>query len=207
MSSDNWYGALRVPNQHAHYSWLIELTQSIDRIVNFGCWSGCEPFALLWILGAKDITVVEKEEKNIAEFFEQKSIVTNLYPKSLQGRSINTLVQDMSLHTPELPDQYFDLAYCEDVLYSLDIDGGTTAVDNGIEQMIRVVKPKGLIIAVESKFRAKFKTRTSKLFDIPITIPVRESEPESMDGFFVSKGLLKIEITGQPPFSYCYCRK
>ena len=207
MSIEEWFNELHIPNQRDHYSWLAELPHSHNRIATFGCMSGCEPFALLWILDAHEIMVVEVEEEYIGELNEQKYILNKLYPESLQGRLIESLCRDMRFPVPDLPDQYFDLAFCEDVLYALDIHGGTIDVNKGIEQMMRVVKPTGLIVAVESKYRAKFETRTSKTLGIPITVPVQKSEPENMHELFVSKGLKRLEVHGQPPYSYCYQRK
>jgi hypothetical protein len=83
MPNEKWFDALRMSNQHDHYSWLAELPQPQDRIANFGCWSGCEPFAILWILNAHEITVVEIEEKSIAELNEQKETLSNLHPSEL----------------------------------------------------------------------------------------------------------------------------
>lgn len=108
----------------------------------------------------------------------------------------------MTSHLPELANGYFDLAYCEDVLYTLPIQGGLEALERGILQMIRVVKPNGFIIAVESKFGAEFETL--KVLGVDMSIPIRKSEPKDMSPFFASKGLKKLEIQGCPPHTYCY---
>lgn len=206
MAISDWFDALRVVNQKAQYSWLANLQKPHDNIVNFGCSSGCEPFALLWILQAKKITVVEIDNIFLGELDQQKEILENTYPLSLKGRSITSLNRDMTLAIPELPDNHFDLAYCEDVLYAIELNLGIHAVEKAIGQMVRVVKQNGWVIAVEPKFRAEFETRNSDVLGIPISIPVRKTEPEDMSRLFESKRLEKAEISEQPQFSYCYRR-
>ncbi|MDO9129687.1 MAG: methyltransferase domain-containing protein, partial [Anaerolineales bacterium] len=137
---------------------------------------------------------------NIEELRNQKDIVNHRYPESLQERTINYVCGDMTKPLSELPDQYYDLAYCEDVLYTLQIN--SEILDRGISQMIRVVKPNGFIIAVEPKFGAQFETRI--VLGVPMSVPNTASEPQSMSGLFSSKGLKKIEVSGCPPYAYCY---
>lgn len=204
MTHESWFDSLIVVGLREHHSWLADLPSRVDRIANFGCWSGGEPFALMWILDAKELMVVEKEDKSIEELRKQIQIVRLRYPESLQGRVINYVCRDMTKPIPELPDRYFDLAYCEDVLYSLPLQGGAEALERGIMQMIRVVKPNGFIIAVEPKFGAKFNSQKSEVLGINISLPVRISEPKDMSDLFSSKGLWKLEIPSCPPYTYCY---
>ncbi len=185
-------------------SWLANLPSRVERIANFGCWSGGEPFALLWTLDAKEVTVVEIEGKFIEGLREQLEIVELQYPESLRCRSVTPLCVDMTSPIPELPDRYFDLAYCEDVLYTLPLGGDTGPLERGILQMIRVVKPNGFVIAVEPKFGAKFETRKLEGLGIAISTPVQISEPKDMSDLFSSHGLRKIDIPSCPPHAYCY---
>ena len=110
MSPVSWFNGLLIPKQQEHYSWLADLPQPIDHIANFGCWSGCEPFALLWTLDAREITVVEKEENYLSDFYEQMEILSIKHPQSLQGRTVDALCKDMIMPIHELQDQYYDLA-------------------------------------------------------------------------------------------------
>jgi SAM-dependent methyltransferase len=204
MIKESWFDSLTVVGLRGQHSWLANLPSRVERIANFGCWSGSEPFALIWTLDAIEVMVVEKEEKNLNELVEQIDIVKHRCPESLQERTLEYVCRDMTEHLPELPDQYFDLAYCEDVLYILQLHGGAKAVERGISQMIRVVKPNGFIVAVESKFDAKFETR--KVLGVDMAVPIRLSEPKDMSSLFVSKGLRKLEIPSCPSYTYCYQR-
>jgi hypothetical protein len=197
MIKEAWFDILTKVGLRNHHSWLVNLPSQIERIANFGCWSGCEPFALLWTLNAKEVMVVEKERDHIEELCNQLDIVSHRYPESLQGRMINYVCRDMTTSLPELPDKYYDLAYCEEVLYTLQEN--KDALVRGIEQMIRVVRPSGFIVAVESKLGAQF--------EIMESLPVRISETKDMSELFSSRGLEKVEILGCPPFTYCYRKR
>jgi ubiquinone/menaquinone biosynthesis C-methylase UbiE len=166
--------------------------------------SGGEPFALLWILDAQEVTVVEIDENFLGEGLEQNEIVASRYPESLKDRIVNFVRGDMTDPLPELPNQYFDLAYCEDVLYTLLLQGGSESLEQGISQMIRVVKPNGFIIAVEPKFGAEFKMQENKVLGVDISIPIQISPPKDMSGLFSSHGLRKLAIPGSPLYTYCY---
>jgi len=110
----------------------------------------------------------------------------------------------MTQPIPELMDGYFDLAYCENVLYNLPIQGGSGAVEKGIQQMIRVVKPNGFIVAVEPKFGAEFEMQSCNFLGIEMPLPVRISDPVDMSHLFSSVGHNKIYVPGCPPYTYCY---
>ena len=117
MIHESWFDSLTMVGLRQHHLWLENLPSQVERIANFGCWSGGEPFALMWTLDATDVMVVEIDERNIGEFREQINIVNIRYPESLQGRVVNYVCGDMTNSLPELQEQYFDLAYCEDVFY------------------------------------------------------------------------------------------
>jgi SAM-dependent methyltransferase len=204
MIQESWFDSLTVAGLRQYYSWLRNLPSPVGRIANFGCWSGSEPFALMWTLDAKEVMVVEIDDQFIKTLNEQTEIVTIRYPESLQDRVVNHVCRDMTNHLPELADGYFDLAYCEDVLYTLPLRDGSEALERGILQMIRVVKPNGFIIAVEPKFGAEFETR--KVLGVDMHVPIRISEPKDMSSLFSSKGLRKLDIPSCPPYTYCYQR-
>jgi SAM-dependent methyltransferase len=204
MKHDEWFDSLIMCNLRMHHLWLGNIPSRIDKIVNFGCWSGGEPFALLWTLNANEVVVVEIEEKFIEEFRKQIEIVKHRYPESIHNRSIKYICRDMTETLSELPDQCYDLAYCEDVLYTIPLNRDMNALDRGINQMIRVVKSNGYIIAVEPKFGAKFEKRKVSNFGIEISIPVPITSPDDMNALFTSRGLRSINITNSPPYAYCY---
>jgi len=207
MSHESWFESLRMINQREHYSWLANLPIEVKSIANFGCWSGSEPFALLWTLDAREIVVIELEEKNINCLNEQLEILRKLHPESMQGREFQTLVRDMTKPIPELDDQRYDLAYCEDVLYSLAIQGSVEAVERGIHQMTRVVKPGGLVVAVEPKFGVVFEPRRADISGIDISVRVPVSDPIDMSGFFSIEGFTKVVILDSPAYTYSYQRR
>jgi SAM-dependent methyltransferase len=201
MIQESWFDCLKMPSifgLREDYSWLGNLPSQVERIANFGCYSCVEPFRLIWTLDAKEVMVVEIEARNIEELRNKEDVVKQRIPESLEEHKIKCICGDMTSPLPELPDQYYDLAYCEDVLYSFqNID----ALEHGISQMIRVVKPNGFIVAVESKFGVRFETQKSGITTYP---PVPISEPKDMSDLFSSKGLKKVELSGCPPFTYCY---
>jgi SAM-dependent methyltransferase len=207
MIREAWFDILITVGLREQHRWLASLPARVKRIANFGCWSGCEPFALMWTLDASEVMVVEKEEEYIEELNNQFEIVSHRFPESLQGRVINSICRDMTQPIPELIEGYFDLAYCENVLYNLPIQRGSDALERGIWQMIRVVKPDGFIVAIEPKIGAQFETQSCDFFGKEISLPVRISEPEDISHLFSSGGHRKLVISGCPPYSYCYQKK
>ncbi len=204
MGTQSWFDFLKMPaylGLREDYAWLSHLPSRVERIANFGCYSCVEPFKLIWTLNAKEIMVVEIEQNNIEELRKTENDVKKHIPESMKGRTIKCVCGDMTAHIPELPDQYYDLAYCEDVLYTLtNID----ALERSISQMIRVVKPNGFIVAVEPKFGAYYKTRT--VAGVAMAIPNTASDPKDMSYLFVSKELKKLVMPSCPPYTYCYQR-
>lgn len=201
MIQESWFDYLKMSaifGLREDYSWLGNLPSQIERIANFGCYSCIEPFKLIWTLDAKEVMVVDIEERYIEGLRNKEDEIKQRIPESLQERKIKYVCGDMTTPLPDLPDQYYDLAYCEDVLYTLqNID----ALERSISQMIRIVKSNGFIVAVESKFGVQFETwKLGK----PIIPPVPISEPQDMSALFSSKGLKKVEVSGCPPYTYCY---
>ena len=127
--------------------WLEQFSADVEKIANFGCWTGSEPFGLLWTLDATEVVVVEKEEKDhLDKAREYYKRLQEQVPQRLEGRSVTFLLADMTLEIPELQSEYFDLAYCDRVLYNMKTDDSLKAA---INQMVRCVKPGGLVIAIE----------------------------------------------------------
>lgn len=204
MAKESWFDSLTMIGLRKHHFWLTNLPTQVETIVNFGCMSGSEPFALIWTLDAKEVTVIEIDKYYIEVLNNEIDIVSHRYPKSLQGRTIKLINGDMTKPLPELSDQYFDLAYCEDILYAILLNQGSQALEQGIMQMVRVVKPNGYIIAVEPKFGAEFETVFHPILKIPYNIPIQKSEPKDMSYLFSSKELQKIDVVGCPQYAYCY---
>jgi SAM-dependent methyltransferase len=202
MIQKSWFDSLMKLGLRKQHSWLANLPSKIEYIANFGCWSGGEPFSLIWTLDAKEVMVVEIEQKNLKELFKEHDIVRSRYPESLQERTIKTVCRDMTKPLPELPNQHYDLAYCENVLYSLHLQGSTELLEKGILQMIRVVKQNGFIVAAEPNFGVEFETKKVHGVDMSTSIP--KSAPKDLSPFFELKGLKKLLIPNSPTYAYCY---
>jgi hypothetical protein len=77
-------------------------------------------------------------------------------PECLQGRLAKSISGDMSLSVPELTSNYFDLAFCEDVLYYMKLDQPDfEKVQSAINEMARLVHPGGWVVAYETKMDVK----------------------------------------------------
>jgi SAM-dependent methyltransferase len=204
MINQVWFDSLTQIGLREHLLFLANLPTQVERIANFGCWSGDEPFALLWTLNSSEIVVVEIKQEHIKTLQEEMDIISHRYPQSLQERTVNVLCRDMSQSIPELPSEYFDLAYCENVLYNLQKQ--PDALEYAISQMLRVTKQGGYIIAVEPKFGVEYKRQEIEFVGkkIPRFYPL--NEPRDMSPLFESKGLTKIDVTECPDFAYCYQR-
>jgi hypothetical protein len=159
------------------------LRGAIDSIVDFGCWSA-EPFALLWILNAIRIEVVELEEVSLTR---PKQVLANLkrcHAQCLEGRQIEFHPpQDMM--TIELASSSFDLAYCKRLLTNLESD---TQIQSAINKMAGVVRAGGWVIAVES-------------------MPDDQGNPRPREDIvlmFKKAGLEEEHLVGGPEDAYCF---
>ena len=124
----------------------------MDKLITFGC-GGSEPFALLWVLGANEINVVEKDVNRLAEPMEELELLKKQYPNTYKQDTVNFIIADMSAPLPQIPSDYFDLAFCESVLYYMKND--VEILQCAVNQMARVVKPGGWIVAIEHSFEQK----------------------------------------------------
>ena len=156
------------PSNHDQLNFYMKTGISgIERIVNFGClcveddfWEdnpiftgGVEPFNLLWTFDASEIAVVEKEAQYIQAFERKLAFWQKTNPQSLWGRSVRTLVADMTLPSiPDLQNDYYDLAYCHNVLYYMKVDEPDyEKVTAAIATATRAVRPGGYVLAIEPK--------------------------------------------------------
>ena len=177
------------------FEWLKQLSESLSRIANFGCWNSDEPFALLWTLDAADVVVIEKEERHLET--PKKTLETLTNTDCMFGRTIEFITADMSADIAQLSSDFFDLVYCKDVLYYLyDEPNNHQKLHRAIYQMMRVVRPGGFVVAVEAKMGA----------EITCVDPLSEqiSGTEDISPLFERVGLLKIHLDNQPEYSYCY---
>lgn len=202
MINKDWFTFLQTVCLQDHYSFLENIPTKIDRIVNFGCWTGDEPFALLWTLDSSEITVVEIEHKHLLCFQEELKIVSHRISQSMLGRHVKLLCRDMSQNISELPNRYYDLAYCENVLYYLQDQ--PNLLKNSISQMIRILRPGGYIVANEPKFGVNFEEREELFMGQKNKRPYPLNEPSDINFLFSSTALIKKDIIQFPKYAYCY---
>jgi len=209
-----WFHELRTGGLKEHLEWLTPLTTCVDRLVTFGCWSS-EPFALMWTLDGVEVIVVELSEGNLAkaraesDTLERLSLVgTHPAFGCMDGRSVQFIVGDMT-QTPAAPSGRFDLAYCEDVLYQIYLESAAlTGVQAAVNEMARVVKPGGWIIAVEPMIGAEGKAVrndfVSQRMGRPITHCGPAGQPIDISRLFEDAGLARATLDGAPKGAYCY---
>lgn len=203
-----WFRYLHTAGVHSRLGWLGSLSDAIESIVSFGCWRGSEPFALLWILDAGEVSVVEKQVCHIKVAGDKRRWLEQKDADSLAGRSVSLIVSDVA--RPGLPSEQFDLAFCRNVLYQVERQSGMARVQTAISEMTRVVKPGGWVIAVEGKIGVEFKEEIDEVWSAisgsEFSWKKPTGQPEDISGLFEAAGLTASEVPGSPRSSYCYCK-
>lgn len=153
------------PNFHtagliSHLEWLRHLSDAMDKLITFGCGSS-EPFALLWILEASEIKIVEKDASRLTRPMEELEILKKQHPTTYKQDTVDFIIADMSAPLPQIPSGYFDLAFCESVLYYMKED--VEVLQRAVNQMARVIKPGGWVVAIEHSF---IQREISQMFNI-----------------------------------------
>ena len=216
LVNPNCFQELHTAGLKERFKWLAQLSTSVDSLVSFGCWSS-EPFALIWTLDAVEAKVVELREKHLTkpkeelERLKQSNLVTN-HPLfgCIDGRSLEFIVEDMTTEIDRLPSNHFDLVYCEDVLYQIQLQSGDlTKVQGAINEMARVVRPGKWVIAVEPKIGAEVEEVTneflSRLSGREVTQHMVRSEPIDISSLF--EALDREDLCDAPDWSYCYRKR
>jgi SAM-dependent methyltransferase len=199
MVDNRWFDEL--PSSHEQYLWLQNIPTKIDKIINFGCWHGDEPFKLLWTLDSSEIQIIEIDQMNVNNFKKLNKHLDTRIPESISNRNSTILCTDISNKNLKIKDNYYDLAFCKDVLYNLY--NNQNKLLQTIENMVTAVKPNGYIIVIEPKYGVDHQLIESFLPEIKIPIPI--SQPKSMKSLF-SNFQLKIneDIHDAPDYSYIY---
>lgn len=184
--------------------WLLNLSLDFTSVVNFGCSIGYETLSLLWLLDAQEAVGVDKEQSSIDQarsmvrsFLEDiEAIRRTLYyateiPEGLRSQ-VDTLLDECGKRVPpsfvvadmtnrtDLPTDHFDLAYCERVLYHIACGDAKSVMSDvlfAVEEMARVTKPGGLIVAIE-----------------PNTCSPDNHTPVRLHEAFCRAGLVSVEI-------------
>ena len=188
---------------------LAQLSEYVESIANFGCWKSTEAFALLWRLHATEIIVIEKEKRYLAKPIGlREGLKRSQKSYCLEGRTVEFIVADML--TSPLCSNHFDLAYCQEVLCYIADESGLQKVQDAINEMARVVKPGGWVIAVEEKVGSKFRdiadTSSPSGCEVVarLTPKLYPEAPINLHPFFEAAGLCKHRLEGTPRWSYTY---
>jgi len=152
--------------------------------------------------------VVEKENEYLVWPKHELEMLRKRSPDCLQGRSVTFITADMTTPVAELASNYFDLAYCENVLNQIETESDLQEVQTAINEMSRVAKPGGWVIAVEPQIGAEFEETThnvaSRIVGHSVTIPMRISDPQDISSLFEAAGLVRSDLSNAPDWSYCY---
>jgi ubiquinone/menaquinone biosynthesis C-methylase UbiE len=157
----------------------------------------------MWILDVSEAWVVELKDEHLNTLREdlQNLERLNLAGSSavsgcMDGRSIRFIVGDMTRRS-SLPSSHLDLAYCEDTLYEIHLKSRDLAtVQSAVNEMTRVVKPGGWIIAWDTKIGRR-RQQIERQW-----VPV--GDPIDISPLFQAAGLVKACLEGAPKWSYCY---
>jgi SAM-dependent methyltransferase len=155
-------------------------------IIVFGCWEalgadgGCrEAYALLKILDATSVLIVDKEQEHIRDAKKWYNETRAQYPQLLGGYTIQFAVSDMTAEMDDLDHNHFDLAFCAGVLYYMRENAAE--MQAAVNSMARAVRPGGWVIACED---------------------------EGLEKHFESAGLIKAnELAQAPEYAYCYRKR
>ncbi len=153
----------------------------------------------MFTLNAIEVKVIEMEEGHLTNVKEELEYLRRKAGSYFNERTIDFIIADMTTTIPDLPPNYFDLSYCENVLYYMSSD--SSKLQSAINELAMVVKPDGWIIAVEPKAGAKFEMQQVPLLG---DIPVQVSDPVDISSFFDTAGLLRVNLSEAPDWSYCY---
>jgi len=209
-----WFQQLQTGSLKGRLDWLAPLSTAVDGLVSFGCCSS-EPLALMWILDVSEAWVVELKDEHLNTLREDLENLQrlNLVGSSavfgcIDGRSIRFIVGDMTRRS-SLPSSHLDLAYCEDVLYDIHRKSRDLAtVQSAVNEMTRVVRRGGWVIAVEPKIGLQEQELPndflSRLCRRPVPHIVPTGQPIDIGPLFEAAGLVKMSLSGAPKWSYCY---
>jgi len=167
----------------AELGWLQALRVSTETFVTVGCWSP-EPIALMWILDASEVTVIELVPRRLDPAREAVERLLRSEPQSMAGRHIEFRPGEDIL-SMDLPQGRFDLAFCRRLLTNMDSDLDVMAA---VHRLTALTQPGGWLVAVES-------------------MPGQHTRPrprEFLGRIFLEAGLVEDVIRNAPADAYCY---
>jgi SAM-dependent methyltransferase len=188
------------------YRWLAPLRSTVTAVADFGCWASAgdtcsEPYALLWTLGAERVVVIDRNQEYVTNARNWLCDVCRMHPY-FQDYQVEFIVGDMTERIDLLGDEDLEMSYCHDVLYNMQED--LAALRRAIDQMGRVVKPGGWLIAIETKFGAEFEEAEVEFMAGKFTVPRQLTAPTDIGHHFEELGLRRVDLPGAPPYSYSY---
>jgi SAM-dependent methyltransferase len=159
----------------ASAEWIQQL-KALDtprlKVADFGCASGSETLALIWVLDAceacgvdRDISQAERTLSNLKQWIAESRLALphasqgdyswweNEVPSFLKEGRLPTFVKEQDIAHPskpfQLPCDHFDLACCSNLLYQILENQGEEDIKCAVEEMKRVVKLGGWVVADE----------------------------------------------------------
>jgi SAM-dependent methyltransferase len=202
-SKEGWFNGLTTVCLRDTYKWLTKFEGRINKVFTIGCFTS-ELFAILWTVDAKEILTVDIEIEYINKRKEEFEHLSRIIPNAFVNRKVELLQKNILENIPKIPHNYFDMAYCQNVLYNFQ--DNQDELSKAIKLMVDVIKPGGLLIAEEPKFGVQFITHEAIVNGInlgPTFIP--QNDPIDMTDTFDKNGQIrKILENGAPEWSYCY---
>jgi SAM-dependent methyltransferase len=156
--------------------WIQSLPQLEDikgeKVAHFGCAGGRETLALMWVLDAHEVYGIDRDIFEVRQMRvelqgyisdcelslpylsqEDYSWWRNKVPPFIKRERFPIFIKEQDIAHPtqpfQLPGSYFDLACCSNLLYIILEEQGEEGVLSAVQEMRRVVRPGGWIVADE----------------------------------------------------------
>lgn len=205
-----------IESQRKGLEWLTLYVTQAETIANFGCHIGSETLALMWLLHAKEAVALDIKADSIRQAQDtfndlredvqqaRHAIEYDLSGVSVEDRdwwsripqffthqileeafSLEYRTRDITKPTG-LPDNYYDLAFCDFVLHHIWYDeireNEEQGIQSAISEMARVVKPGGIVAACELiQFDDKPRLGFSRLFE-SVGLEIVDVQEEEFEG-------------------------
>lgn len=201
----NLVGTLQMVEDYRYkVEWLLQLRPSYKAVANFGCNIGYETIALSWLLNAEEaigidkdansirqaqskVRTIEEDTRSTSQYFHYGLIQDNNAREAVQNllqlfscKVLPSFVENDAANAVDLKDNHFDLVYCERFLYHFTCAKELSTreqIIGVVQEMKRVTKPGGFIIAIEPRICSPDGQR-----------------PVDLTGIFDQVGLEKVDV-------------